>query len=158
MSNFQTQKHISRIDFLGISFEIPLLHMNATRSHMISPQWFRWWLANQATGHYLSQCWPRSMMMETFSALLASMREIHRSPVNSPHKGQWRGALMFSLICAWINGWVNNRGVGDLRRHRSHYDVIVMLCCHMAPKWVMLTEAPDCGKSVLFVMDQFHTF
>ena len=28
---------------------------------------------------------------------------IHRSPVNSPHKGQWRGALMFSLICAWIN-------------------------------------------------------
>ena len=36
---------------------------------------------------------------------------IHRSPVNSPHKGQW--ALMFSLICAWINGWVNNRGAGD---------------------------------------------
>ena len=31
------------------------------------------------------------------------------SPVNSPHKGQRRGALMFSLICAWINGWVNNR-------------------------------------------------
>ena len=31
---------------------------------------------------------------------------IHRSPVNSPHKGQWRGALM--------------------RRHRAHYDVIVM--------------------------------
>ena len=23
---------------------------------------------------------------------------IHRSPVNSPHKGQWRGALMFSMI------------------------------------------------------------
>ena len=33
---------------------------------------------------------------------------IHRSRVNSPHKGQWRGALMFSLICTWINGWVNN--------------------------------------------------
>ena len=27
-------------------------------------------------------------------------------PVNSPHNGQWREALMFSLICAWINGWV----------------------------------------------------
>ena len=26
---------------------------------------------------------------------------IHRSPVNSPHKGQWRGALTFSLIYAW---------------------------------------------------------
>ena len=51
---------------------------------------------------------------------------IHRSPVNSPHKGQWRGALMFSLICAWINGWVNNRKAGDLRRYRAHYDVTVM--------------------------------
>ena len=44
---------------------------------------------------------------------------IHRSPVNSPHKGQWRGVLMFSLMCAWINSWVNNREAGDLRRHRA---------------------------------------
>ena len=43
--------------------------------------------------------------METLSALLAICAGIHRSPVNSPHKGQWRGALMFSLICAWTNGW-----------------------------------------------------
>ena len=48
------------------------------------------------------------------------------SLVNSPHKGQWRGALMFALICARINGWVNNGGAGDLRRHRAHYDVILM--------------------------------
>ena len=54
------------------------------------------------------------------------VRGIHRSPVNSPHKGQWRGALMFALIRVWINGWVNNREAGDLRRHRAHYDVIVM--------------------------------
>ena len=54
------------------------------------------------------------------------VRGIHWSPVNSPHKGQWRGALMFSLICARINGWVNNGEAGDLRRHRAHYDVIVM--------------------------------
>ena len=54
------------------------------------------------------------------------VRGIHRSPVNSPHTGQWRGALMISLICARINGWVNNREAGDLRRHRAHYDVIVM--------------------------------
>ena len=51
---------------------------------------------------------------------------IHWSQVNSPHKGQWRGALIFSLICAWINGWVNNREAGDLRCHRSHYNVTVM--------------------------------
>ena len=48
-------------------------------------------------------------------------------PVNSPHKGQWRGALMFSLICAWINDWVNNHEAGDLRRHRGHYDINVMI-------------------------------
>ena len=40
---------------------------------------------------------------------------------DSPHKYQWRGALMFSLIWVWINSWVNNRDVGDLRRYRAHY-------------------------------------
>ena len=54
------------------------------------------------------------------------VRGIHRSPVNSPHKGQWRGALMFSLICLWINYWINSHEAGDLRRYRAHYDVIVM--------------------------------
>ena len=54
------------------------------------------------------------------------VRGIHRSPVNSPHKGQWRGALVFSFICVWINGWVNSRKAGELRRSRAHYDVIVM--------------------------------
>ena len=41
-------------------------------------------------------------------------------------EGQWRGALMFSLICAWINVWVNNCEAGDLTRYRTHYDVTVM--------------------------------
>ena len=54
------------------------------------------------------------------------LRGIHRSPVNSPHKGQWREALMFSLICVWINSRINNPEAGDLRRHHAHYDVIVM--------------------------------
>ena len=61
-----------------------------------------------------------------FSALLPFVRGIRRSPVNSPHKSQWRGALMFSLICAWTNSWVNNREAGDLRHHCAHYNVIVM--------------------------------
>ena len=55
------------------------------------------------------------------------VRGIHRSPANSPHKGQWRGALIFSLICAWIHRWVNNRDAEDLRRHGAHYDVNVMI-------------------------------
>ena len=54
------------------------------------------------------------------------VRGIHRSPVNSPHKGQWRGTLVFPLICAWINDWVNNREAGDLRRYRAHYNVTAM--------------------------------
>ena len=54
------------------------------------------------------------------------VRGIHRSPVNFPHKGQWRGALMLSVIYAWINGWVNTGEAGDLRRHHAHCDVIVM--------------------------------
>ena len=54
------------------------------------------------------------------------VRGIHRYLVNSPHKGQWRGALMFPLICAWMNRWVNNDEADDFRRYRAHYDVIVM--------------------------------
>ena len=56
------------------------------------------------------------------------VRGIHRSPVNSPNQGQWRGALMFSLISNWTNSWANNGDTGDLRRHRTHYDVIIMWC------------------------------
>ena len=63
------------------------------------------------------------------------VRGIHRSTVNSPHKGQWRGALMFPLICAWINGSVNNSEAGDLRRHRTQYDVIVMRRPNLQRLW-----------------------
>ena len=75
------------------------------------------------------------------------LRGIHWSPVNSPHKGQWRGALMLSLICAWINRWVNNREAGDLRRHRAHCDVIVMC-------WVGI-HSEDTDHSTGFIN---HTF
>ena len=64
--------------------------------------------------------------METFSALLAFWGN---SPVTGKflHRGQWRWVLMFSLICAWISGWVISREAGDLRRHCAHYDAIVMV-------------------------------
>ena len=72
------------------------------------------------------------------------VRGIHRSPVNSRHKGQWRGALMFSLICVWINGWVNNREADDLRRYRAHYDVTVMIMvkCTCCLQILALTSGP----------------
>ena len=101
--------------------------------------------------------------METFSASLALCAA--NSPVTGefPHKGQRRGALMFSLICAWISGWVNNREAGDLRRHRAQYDVTVMTpafarhCWHRSACGCALVQttglAPDqvSRQSVFFV-------
>ena len=51
---------------------------------------------------------------------------IHMSPVNFLHKGQWRRALVFSMICAWTNSCANHRDADDLRCHGAHYDVTVM--------------------------------
>ena len=73
---------------------------------------------------------------------------IHRSPVNSLHKGPWRVALMFSLICVWINDRVNNREAGDLRRYRAHYDVIEML--------VSVVAANACTNSVIIALGKIH--
>ena len=84
-----------------------------------SPTLFSWW----------------RHQMETCSASLDFVRGIHRSPTNSPHTDQWRGALMFSWICAWTNGWVNNQDAGDLRRHRAHNDVTVAWCRILIQLW-----------------------
>ena len=90
----------------------------------------------------VSTFWPWwRHQMKTFSALRAIVRGIHRSPVNSPHKGQWRGDLMFSFICVWINDWVNNREAGDLRRYRAHYDVTLM----QAEVKIKLGQRPEPG-------------
>ena len=70
--------------------------------------------------------------IETFPRYWPFVRGIHRSSVNSPHKGQWRRALMFPFICAWINGWGNNREACDLRRYRNHCDVMVMRLANKA--------------------------
>ena len=73
------------------------------------------------------------------------VRGIHRSPVNSPHQGQWRGALMFSLICTWINGWVNNREAGDLRRHGAHHDITVMINIINHCLWFLFRDILRCS-------------
>ena len=75
------------------------------------------------------------------------VRGIHRSLVNSPHKGQWRGALMFPLICVWINAWVNNREAGDLRRHRAHYDVTVMFGLPTKEIWMLRIITEHLGEN-----------
>ena len=63
----------------------------------------------------LTTCWPSMhddvIKWKHFPRYWPFVWGIHRSPVNSPHKGQWRGALMYSLICTWVH----NREAGDLR-------------------------------------------
>ena len=84
--------------------------------HMdISYFWLPGWWALR-----LSWAWWRHQM-GIFSALLTLC------VVTFPHKNQWCGVLMFSLICAWTNGWVHSPDADDLRHHRAYYDVTVMV-------------------------------
>ena len=90
------------------------------------------WSSKQAKVLHITSSWWHHQM-ETFSTLLALCAGNSLVPMNSPHKGQWRGALIFSLICVWINSWINNREAGDLRHHRGHPDVSVMYFLAIMP-------------------------
>ena len=97
-------------------------HCSPSRQRSISQGWF----TVQRVGNRMRHLsWWRHQM-ETFSALLALYAG--DSPVTGEFPVQRPVTRSFdvSLICAWINGWVNNRKSGDLRRHRAHYDVIVL--------------------------------
>ena len=91
------------------------------------------------------------------------VRGTHRSPVNSPRKGQWRGALMFSLIRTWTNSWVNNGDAGDLRRHRAHCDVSVMVSkafyhyMHYNPRFVRFVQVVEINK-FLWITSCFYYY
>ena len=83
--------------------------------------------------HRLAFCekWPWwRYQMGIFSALLAVCAG--NSPVTGEFPSQKASdAEVWCFLCSvpWINSWVNNREAGDLRRHRAHYDVIVIHCC-----------------------------
>ena len=94
--------------------------------------------------------------METPSALLALCAG------NSPVTGEFPAQrpvtriLMFSLICAWINGWVNNREAGNSRRQRTYYDDTVTwkirfkcrmwIAANTLPKKVCRFQCKEIGK------------
>ena len=116
VSGWSTQGYSLKQDYLSIVIHVlslPLCPVSSCTQRLQRPWlWTVSWWRHQ---------------METFPRNWPFVRGIHRSPVNSPHKGQWRGDLMFSLIIAWINAWVNNGEAGGLSRNRAHYDVTVMM-------------------------------
>ena len=117
-------------------------------SHVLSRQWRCSW--SSADIRCFNYIWVTNNFVHDdvikwkhFPRYWPFVREIHRSPVNFPHKGQWCGALMFTLICARMNGWVNNREAGDLRRYLVHYDVIVM--------WLLRCDILELDGSFCFI-------
>ena len=110
--------------FLIVMIPTGYLYILMSGSRMLNSMMMRRWMRDIPIN--LNKCHDDVIKWKHFPRYWPFVRGIHRSPVNHPHKGQWRGALMFSLICVWINGWENNREAGDLRRYRAHYYVIVM--------------------------------
>ena len=88
-------------------------------------EWKRlyWYITGESASSF--GIWWRHQM-EKLSASLALCAGNSPASGGFPYKGQWHRAVMFSLIYAWTNCWVNNRYAGDFRRPRAHYDVTVM--------------------------------
>ena len=90
--------------------------------------------------------------METFSASLALCEGIPPVTGGSPHKGQWSGALMFSLICVWTNGWASNRDAGDLGCHCAHNGVTVLSALSVQRMiYALPLQLPDCIRYVMLL-------
>ena len=77
-----------------------------------------------------------------FPRNLPCVRGIHRSPVNSPHRGHWRGALMFSLICTLIErlskqswGWWSETLSRPLWRHCNEMCSTCLEICTQFCAW-----------------------
>ena len=71
----------------------------------------------------IDKCNDGAAKWKLFPCYWPFVRGIHRTPVDSPYRGQWRGTSMFFLT----NGWAINQDPSDFKRHRTHYDVTVML-------------------------------
>ena len=127
--------------FRGGHLDLAYLEDGFLDAHMIR------WLSFKV---HEMECWPNARLYQPnvmmtssngkITALLALCAENSPTTSNSPHKGHWRGTLMFSLICAWINVWVKNREADDLRCHRAHYDVTVMLFVRVMAWWHQVTN------------------
>ena len=92
---------------------------------------------------------PCDIMMTSSNGNISALLAVcaGNSPVTGEYPAKKPGTQIFrvSLICSWINDWVNNREAGDLRRHRAHYDVTVMI-------WhTVITKGSHVDISTLFI-------
>ena len=98
--------------------------------------------------------------MEIFSALLAVCAGNSLVPGEFPAQKPVTQSFDVSLICARINDWVNNRKAGDLRRHRAHNDVIVMMWNNLmiSPPFPFQVQTKWFKRSYhyIYVKVQFH--
>ena len=125
MNSWTHDQHIPKMMII-ISVQTGKMHANCARKSLWESLCFP--CRFQPSSFIIHTCvtsniWWRHQIA-IFSTLLVLCAG--NSPVNSPHKGQWGGALVFSLTCPWTNGYVNNRDAGDLRCYRAHYEVTVM--------------------------------
>ena len=114
------------------TFLLCIVHVISWRNCRMQRMCLQWWL-DFCWDRLINGFWPWSLRLH--DGVIKWKRYprhwpfgwgIHRSPVDSPHKGQSPVVLMFSLIRAWTNDWANNRDAGKFRRHRAHYDVTLM--------------------------------
>ena len=73
---------------------------------------------------------PPAATILTKPSMAPTMLWYHDGGINCKYFPRYCGALVFSLICAWTNVWANHRDAGGFRRHRAHYEVIVMTQSH----------------------------
>ena len=88
------------------------------------------------------------MPWKHFSHYRPFERRIHRSPINSPHEGPITQALMFSLMLAQTNGWINRRDSGHLICHVAYCGVTAMrkyiIWQHTAPIPLVMINSRQC--------------
>ena len=112
---------------LSTNLTFLVIHVKITKSHCgLCPLLYdRLWCNGDVCSYYNLYTHDDVIIWKHFPRYWPFVRRIHRTPVNSPHKCKWSGALMFSLICALTSNWTNN-DAGDLRRYCAHYHVIIM--------------------------------
>ena len=91
--------------------------------------------------------WPHHM--EAFSALLAFCEGNPLVTGGFPSQRPVTRSFDVSLICAWTNGWANNRDAGDLRRHLAHCNVTVMVSSALWPLLCNQSQIISLGTNVI---------